>query len=318
MIDRRQIFIAVEAPATATAPTWYVSAWISVPEELRRPELLILVHGANSDHRYWDFPFEPDSYSFAKWAHARGFATLMIDRIGSGASSLPPGAENTIDAQAEVLHRIVEKARVGSDGIPAFSRVISIGASFGSVVCGAESARYGDVDAVVLSAYMPVDGTGPLSEEILRSLFEPAVRRRPQLAGLVDEDYLLPREDLGPDWLYRLDSADRAIIAANESISGTMTLGELSGVSEAGPFIRSSSAPTLVLVGQFDPLLFDSGIEEDCYSSSAHTAELSPPNFEYRVVPDTGHGLALHRTAQHSFQMIGDWLDEQRKETNDA
>jgi pimeloyl-ACP methyl ester carboxylesterase len=311
MINRRQLFVTLEAPATASAPTWYVSAWISVPEK-PRPRLLILVHGANSDHRSWDFPFEPDRYSFVKWAHARGFATLMIDRIGSGTSSRPPGAENTIDAQAEVLHRIVESARAGKDGIPAFSHITLIGASFGSVVCGVEAARYGDVDTVVLCAYLPVDGTGPLNEEMLRSMFEPAVRRRPSLAGLVDENYLLPREDLGPDWLYRMESADKAVIAANESISGTMTLAELTGVGEAGPFIRTSTVPTLVLVGQFDPLLFDSKIEVDCYSSSARTAEKSPRNFEYQVVPDTGHVLNLHRTAHRTYQTIGEWLDAQR------
>jgi hypothetical protein len=72
-----------------------------------------------------------------------------------------------------------------------------IGASLGSVVCGVEAAKYGDLDGVVLTAYMPVDGGGDLSEELLRAMFEPAVRRKRHLAGLVDDDYLLPQGGRG-------------------------------------------------------------------------------------------------------------------------
>jgi pimeloyl-ACP methyl ester carboxylesterase len=312
MIDRRQIVFALDSPTKASAPIWYVSGWISIPESpIRAGELLILVHGANSDHRAWDFPFERDSYSFVKWAEDRGLPTLMIDRIGSGTSSLPPGVENTIDAQADVLHEIVQSARRGTDGMSAFTRIVLVGASFGSVVCGVEAAKYGDVDAAVLTAYMPVDGTGSLGEDLLRSMFEPAVERRPQLVGLIDDDYLLPRDDLGSGWLFRMDNADEAIVAASESMSGTMTIGELTGVSDAGPFIRTSNIPTLVLVGEFDPLLFDASTESDCHTASARTAALSPPNFEYQVVPDAGHVLNLHRTARRTFAAIGDWLDAQ-------
>jgi pimeloyl-ACP methyl ester carboxylesterase len=312
VIDRRQIFIATKAPRTASAPTWYVAAWLTVPEGSSRPELLVLVHGANSDHRNWDFPIESESYSFVQWAQDRGYATLMIDRIGNGTSSHPPGAENTIEGQAEVLHQIVAAVREGADQLPSFSRIVLVGASLGSVVCGVEATEYGDVDAVILSAYMPVDGVGGLNEELLLAMFEPAVRRKRELAGLVDDDYLLPKEDLGAGWLYRLESADPGIIAAEEAMAGTTTRGELMGVADAGPFIRRSTLPTLVLVGQFDPLLFDPSTEKDCYGSCARLSEISPENFEYRVVPDTGHVLNLHRTARHSFQEIGDWLDRQR------
>jgi pimeloyl-ACP methyl ester carboxylesterase len=312
VIDRRQIVIATKAPATASAPTWYVAAWISVPEGPCRPELLVLVHGANTDHRSWDFPIEAESYSFVRWALNHDYATLTIDRVGSGMSSHPPGAENTIDAQADVLHQVVEAVREGTDQLPTFSRIVLVGASLGSVVCGVEATRYGDVDAVVLSAYLPVDGGDDLNGELLVAMFEPAVRRKRELAGLIDDDYLLPKEDMGAAWLYRQQSADPAIIAAEEAMSGTTTRGELVGVADAGSVIRRSALPTLVLVGQFDPLLFDPSIEEDCHGSTARLSEISPENFEYRVVPETGHVLNLHRTAQHSFQEIGDWLDRRR------
>jgi hypothetical protein len=37
-------------------------------------------------------------------------------------NSHPPGAENTIEAQADVLHQIVGTVRRGTEQIPSFSR----------------------------------------------------------------------------------------------------------------------------------------------------------------------------------------------------
>jgi hypothetical protein len=58
MIDRRQLWLETPAPAGASSPTWHSAAWLTVPDERRRDELQILVHGANYDHRYWDWPVD--------------------------------------------------------------------------------------------------------------------------------------------------------------------------------------------------------------------------------------------------------------------
>jgi hypothetical protein len=94
---------------TVTGQTWYAVAWLTVPEHMVRDELQILVHGATYDHRYWDWPLDPEQYSYVEWATERGYATLAIDRVGCGAGQLPgPGRA---DAQQRPTGRHVLPSR---------------------------------------------------------------------------------------------------------------------------------------------------------------------------------------------------------------
>ena len=309
MIDRRQLYLATDAPDGASTPTWWTACWLTVPDELRRSELQILVHGANSDHRYWDFPLEPERYSYVDWAAERGVATLALDRIGCGASCHPPGAEVTIDAHAATLSQLVAAARSGIPGAPRFERIVLIGASLGSVVAGMEAATFADVDAAVLTAYMPVDGDPDFGEELFDAAFQPAPLGMPRVRGLVDDDYLVPALPGGGGWLYRVDHADPAVIALEDEMAGTTTRAELTGAIHAGPAIRRSTVPTLVLVGQYDPLMYDGSTESDSHDASTRMAELSPSTFAYDVIADAGHALNLHKGAHAAFEKWASWLD---------
>src|SRR5215470_14436202 len=53
----------------------------------------VLVHGATYDHNIWDWPFQPERYSYVQAVTAAGYATLNMDRLGHGRSSrVPDGA----------------------------------------------------------------------------------------------------------------------------------------------------------------------------------------------------------------------------------
>jgi hypothetical protein len=82
VINRRQIYVEAVAPPGSAWPTWHSAAWLTVPRDVHRAELQILVHGAGYDHRYWDWPADADRYSYVEWAASRGIATLNVDRIG--------------------------------------------------------------------------------------------------------------------------------------------------------------------------------------------------------------------------------------------
>lgn len=49
--------------------------------------LLVLLPGSTYDPSYWDFKFQPETYSFVRYANARGFAALNIARIGQSPPS---------------------------------------------------------------------------------------------------------------------------------------------------------------------------------------------------------------------------------------
>jgi pimeloyl-ACP methyl ester carboxylesterase len=310
VIDRRHICFTIETGPGASWPHWHVSAWLTVPAKRRRDELQVLVHGAGLDHRYWDWPLNPERYSYVSWAAERGIATLNIDRIGCGFSSRPPGAEVTIPAQAHVLAGVVATVRSGGSGMPSFARVVLVGHSLGSVVCGVTAAHHRDLDALVLTGYLPVDGTAEMGDELFDFAFAPALDGMPHLRGLVDAEYLVARDEFAVDELrYWSAQADPDVIAFETLSRGPATRAELRDAAVAGATIRTVTAPTLGLVGQHDALLIDASLAEvDTADTVRRVARVTPPNFEFAVTPDTGHMLNLHRNAHAVFTTLDDWL----------
>lgn len=80
--------------------------------------LQVLVHGLSYNRGYFDVRFEPGTYSYAQAANNAGYATLAIDRLGSGASLHPLSVFATIEAQIGTLHDVVQAARHGALGLP--------------------------------------------------------------------------------------------------------------------------------------------------------------------------------------------------------
>jgi len=310
MISARHICLPVTAPPGSSWPTWYVSAWLTVPDTVVRNELQILVHGAGADHRYWDWPLEPDRYSYVRWAAARGMATLNIDRIGCGHSSHPPGIEVDVAAQVHAVRQVTTAALAGEHDLPTFGRVVLVGHSMGSVICGAAARECAAIDALVLTGYLPVDGTPEMGDDLFDFAFVPALDGLPHLRGIVDDGYLVPRTDLGVDALrYWPSQTDSHIMDFDTTTRGPATRAELSDAAVAGPAIRAVSTSTLAVIGQFDNLLIDNGLgEKDTHDTVRRVSAGIGPNFEFVVIPDTGHMLNLHRNAGQAYTAVADWL----------
>jgi pimeloyl-ACP methyl ester carboxylesterase len=181
----------------------------------------------------------------------------------------------------------------------------------GSVVCGAIAAAGTDVDAVVLTGYLPVDGTPAMGDELFDYAFEPALEGLPQLQGIVDNDYLVPRADLGVEQLrYWPNQTDPAVLAFDSLIKGPATKSELADAAVSGPVIRAVTTPALGLIGQYDALLIDSTLgETDTHDTVRRVGQGIGENFDFIVIPDSGHMPSLHRTAHESFVAMDRWLE---------
>ena len=76
----------------------------------------LLVHGCTYTGLYWEFP-DPsggtDRYNYAAAANRAGFATLAIDRIGSGRSSHPLSTKITTESNTFTVHQVVQAIHRG-------------------------------------------------------------------------------------------------------------------------------------------------------------------------------------------------------------
>jgi pimeloyl-ACP methyl ester carboxylesterase len=308
MIDRTEVRIGCTSPL---GTEWSVAGWLTVPESPARNELQILLHGGSYDHRYWDWPLDRETYSYVEHCRRTGHATLAIDRVGSGASSRPPGRLNSARSQAGVLRQIVSAARDGSLAGTAFDRVVLVGHSYGSILAGVAAGNHRDVDAVVFTGHLGIDSGARDDDPRSAFLFhdvtdDPAVAH---LRGLVDDGYLTLRPEARIPTFYVAENADPRVLDLDEKIKGVMTLGEISDMGTAADAWNLIAAPVLAVVGENDVLMFDHDLEMDTYQAVNRVKEKAPEHFSFQVVPATGHNINLHRNARTSYELILRWLD---------
>src|SRR5215813_5260229 len=264
----------------------------------------LLLSGATYGSVYWDFPLIPQFYSYVRSMTNAGYATLNIDRIGIGASSRPPADQVTIQANAFVVHQLVQALRDGRIG--SFSKVILVGHSLGSIIALSEQAQYGDANGLILSGFL--HAAGPLFAEI-PTLIYPA-QNDPRFASQnLPEGYFtsIPGKRSA---LYFEPVADPNVIARDEQTKETITLGE---INTFPPLVFSPTDAQSIHV----PVLFVIGSRDNifCTPPQCSEAQLEPGLYpadaqvEVRVVHGTGHDLNLHFTAPVFFGIVREWSD---------
>ncbi|HUQ58284.1 alpha/beta hydrolase [Lentzea sp.] len=107
----------------------------------------VLIPGGTYDRTYWDVGFEPLTHSFTQAQNKAGFATLALDRLGTGRSSKPLSALVTASTQASAVHQVITTLK------PRFAKVIVGGHSIGSAMAIIEAATYDDVDGVLVTGF---------------------------------------------------------------------------------------------------------------------------------------------------------------------
>jgi pimeloyl-ACP methyl ester carboxylesterase len=292
------------------ATVYHVYGQLCSRGSLAHKTIQVALHGATYGHLYWDFPYQPEVYSYVRWATASGYAVLNIDRIGIGRSDHPPADQVTVESNAYVVHQIVQALRGGALTLPTFGavhaeRVALVGHSLGSFVAVQEAGTYGDVDGVVLTGMSHTLVTAALAEV----QFYPA-NLDPRFAGLnLSDDYFTT--DPGTRAIfYHAPFYDSRVLATDERNKETATLAELNTGPQALALSSDIHVPVLVMVGNFDAA-FCTG--PTCTASGSLKSE---PGFypadacaEAVVVPGSGHDLNLHYTAPLTYTTILRWFD---------
>lgn len=311
------------APALSACPgpPAALSVRTCVPGSGEAPRgVQLLVHGAVTDHRYWNLP-DPDGTGRNSWeaaALAAGWATASVDRLGSGASSHPPSGSVTLDANASALSTLARSLRAGQVPVARGSlraeRVVFVGHSQGSGVVALAASRFGDADALVLTGYshhIPQ----PYASVAFASALQPAALE-PRFAGL-DAGYLTTRAG-ARGFLYAPGTdVDARLLARDEATKGTVTVGELAGGGALQQTVlRGVTVPVLVLTGDRDGLFCSQtagDLGADCSSGAALAAGERPwfpaaPSVSAVVVPGAGHMLNAFGSAPEAFAAAIAWL----------
>ena len=284
-----------------------------VPPGANPDTVHILVHGGTYNGSYWDFAYQPGTYSYAR--HADHFAALTYDRIGYGRSSRPPSNEITGQAQADVLHQLVKAVRAGVFGGRTFSTVVLVGHSLGSGIALMEAATYGDVDGVVLTGITHHISPESMQDTYFNHLY-PA-NEDPKFAGRgFDRGYLTTRPG-ARRLFYDPRHLDPAVLAADEASKDVVSSTEIFDIVSLAffsPMSRRILVPVLMVVGSDDFLFCRSAGSSDCSSSAALTAQEMPyfapeAHFQAVVVDGVGHDVTLHTVSPQVRVLVLSWIE---------
>lgn len=278
----------------AGAADAFVHITLCVPAVARGP-LQILIPGATYDSTYWDFPVDPERYSYRRAANAAGFATLTVDLLGTGASAVPPSVAISGDAQALAVHEVVSYARSGI-GSYRPGRVVLVGHSEGSMVAVLEASRFGDVDGLVLTGFS--HDVNPVQSVLGSASFIPAPWD-PQLGVRYrDPGYLTTRPGSRQAAFYAPASPEPAVVAADEATKSVMPAAMTAHalLTIVTPLTRDLRVPVLGVVGRRDSVFCgNSGDCVDADTFRAREAGFYGTAADYRayVLPGAGHILDL-------------------------
>jgi alpha-beta hydrolase superfamily lysophospholipase len=149
-MDRQQISV----PLVVRGHRLEITGTLCWKNPLNGRTIQVLVPGYTYSHRYWDFPHRPDKYSYVRAAVEAGYATLALDRIGTGSSSHPPAPILTLDVHVAALAAVVTALRDGHVADTASNRIVTVGHSLGSAIVAAHA-----VSAALGMGVEPVDGS---------------------------------------------------------------------------------------------------------------------------------------------------------------
>lgn len=268
----------------------------------------LLVHGATYGRSYWDFPYQPETYSYVDAMNVSGLATFSVDLLGVGESDHPPSVQITLPAQITVVHQLVQALRGGAFGQP-FTTVVLVGHSLGTLLSTAvATAHPEDVDGLIATGIAHGFDAG-MPSLLLEIATHPANREGGRFDRL-DSGYLTTRPGNRAAHFYHEPAADAEVIALDEATKETMSIGEIA--SDAPSLVTSAAvrAPVLAVLGDHDGLSCNVII---CSSpASAWNVERlvypAAASFEQLTVTDTGHDINLHPNAHVFYSRAAAWV----------
>lgn len=300
----------LHVPVSVLGTPQTMSGRLCVPEGARA--IQVLVPGGTYNSTYWDIGYTPEIRSFRQAMNRAGFATLAVDRLGTGRSSKPPGPLVTAGAQAGALHEVIRALRTGARG-PRFDKVILGGHSIGSAMVMIEAGTFHDVDGVLITGMthrMNWLTVAPVLANMVPAELDPQLTVR----GL-NPGYLTTRAGTrfsafhapGPEIpaATAFDESTKDVFAATEAVDTTVL------TAEALPYSRLIEVPVMLVTGD-DTHFCGPPLGSDCSSAEALREAEAPhysPEARLRtfVLHGYGHSINYAPNAPDYHRVVLEW-----------
>ena len=288
------------------------------PQQDTSSTVIITYHGNSYAQYYWDFPYQPERYSFVKAMQEQGYAVLNMDRLAvDHAYTAPnpaqtPGAEVSMATDNFALHQVVQALRDGKLGAT-FAKVILAGHSLGGYLAWQAGKDYpGDFDGFIITG-----STHPLSASATTRvipLLVPAAQNPKFAQAGLDAEYFAYKAGTR-SFYYYLPNADRKVIDIDNQLMQVTVKQELiDGIGlESTGVSRSIHVPVLVVLGHYDLFACEPDAITTCNDHTVYQAEspfYSPQAcLQVKVIPNSGHDLNLQKNARVWYAAAGNWID---------
>jgi pimeloyl-ACP methyl ester carboxylesterase len=267
----------------------------------------LYLHGLGFGVFFWDFSAVP-GYDFAAAMAAAGHVSVIIDRLGYGASDHPIGTQSCIGGQADIAHQIVQQLRAGTysttKGEPiSFARIALVGHSAGGAIAQVESYSFRDVDALGVLSWADQGSSTLATTDFLQAgsvcmnggeTSDGAPGYAPFGQTAADFDAAM------------FFDADPAVVAATNQLRNLDPCGDdnsiVAAINEDHLMVPTITVPVLLVFGANDALFPPpAGTEQEAqFLGSSDVSLLQLPN--------TGHALTLERSAPTFTADISRWL----------
>lgn len=159
-------------PCQADGKDYTMRGTLVAPEGATPPAVTLHLHAVTWTRDYFRLPGAPKSYDFAAQLAERGHASVVVDRLGYGASDKPPGMEMCFGSTADVAHQAVNALREGAyspeSGEPAkFEQVFISGSSVGGLTSNLVASEYANVDGVINQSWGDLTATPYAGAELI-------------------------------------------------------------------------------------------------------------------------------------------------------
>lgn len=303
---------------TPVMESFSISAQYCVPVTSRPPtSIQVLLHGNTNNRKIWDGlgvrSLQDAGYSWQHYAATTGHATLALDMIGHGLSTLPdPNMIVQMPIEAAIVCQITKSLRTLRNPLgQSFEDVTFVGHSYGAIT-GVAAARISPnfANRMVLvgwSAFLPLPS--PLLALQLTS------------ASLVDSrfnnlplGYLVASNESGSINTFFGGKFNSSVAAMNFELQDIITTGEGGSIVYGLEPAANFTGPVLAVAGEND-ILFCNTANGACADQLSKSAVFIPSSsrFETHVIPQTGHDFMLHSSSQITFEFIQNWLDNSQE-----